>query len=75
MFEKVGLEKTIPGTPEGTVPVHLRKKQIFATLPQDDPEDRSYNKPLSDFMMELRLRDQLRKEFRDVLKEEAKAAS
>jgi hypothetical protein len=25
-----GLEKTIPGTPQGEVPVHLRAKQIFA---------------------------------------------
>ena len=24
------LEKVIPGTPEGVVPVHLRRKQIFA---------------------------------------------
>lgn len=35
-----GLEKTLPGAPPGDVPVHLRKKQIYATLPQDDPEER-----------------------------------
>ncbi|KAF1990078.1 NADH-ubiquinone oxidoreductase-like protein 20.8 kDa subunit [Aulographum hederae CBS 113979] len=29
VFDNLGLEKVIPGTPEGTVPVHLREKQIF----------------------------------------------
>ncbi|KAL9059225.1 MAG: hypothetical protein Q9162_001262 [Coniocarpon cinnabarinum] len=44
VFDKLGLEKMIPGTPEGVVPVHLRKKQIYATLPQDDPEERWYRR-------------------------------
>jgi len=30
VFENIGLEKTIPGTPEGETPVHLRTKQIYA---------------------------------------------
>ncbi|KAK3704073.1 ndufa8, NADH-ubiquinone oxidoreductase complex I 19kd subunit [Vermiconidia calcicola] len=30
VFDNLKLEKTIPGTPENEVPVHLRKKQIFA---------------------------------------------
>ncbi|KMQ43426.1 NADH dehydrogenase [ubiquinone] (complex I), alpha subcomplex, subunit 8 [Trichophyton rubrum] len=30
VFEKLGLKKTIPDTPAGQVPVHLRKKQIYA---------------------------------------------
>ncbi|EDN03868.1 NADH-ubiquinone oxidoreductase [Histoplasma capsulatum] len=30
VFEKLGLKKEIPDTPKGTVPVHLRKSQIYA---------------------------------------------
>ncbi|PKY08797.1 NADH dehydrogenase, alpha subcomplex, subunit 8 [Aspergillus campestris IBT 28561] len=30
VFEKLGLKKTIPGTPENVVPVHLRPKQKYA---------------------------------------------
>lgn len=30
VFEKIGLEKVIPDTPKGDVPVHLRDRQIFA---------------------------------------------
>ncbi|WPH01096.1 NADH-ubiquinone oxidoreductase 20.8 kDa subunit [Acrodontium crateriforme] len=30
VFEKLNLEKKIPGAPEGETPVHLRKRQIFA---------------------------------------------
>ncbi|KAF2859203.1 NADH dehydrogenase, alpha subcomplex, subunit 8 [Piedraia hortae CBS 480.64] len=30
VFEKLKLEKTIPGAPANETPVHLRKKQIFA---------------------------------------------
>ncbi|EEP81098.1 NADH-ubiquinone oxidoreductase 20.8 kDa subunit [Uncinocarpus reesii 1704] len=30
VFDKLGLKKVIPGTPENQTPVHLRKKQIFA---------------------------------------------
>lgn len=30
IFDNLKLEKTIPGTPESEIPVHLRKKQIFA---------------------------------------------
>ncbi|KAF2811850.1 NADH-ubiquinone oxidoreductase-like protein 20.8 kDa subunit [Mytilinidion resinicola] len=30
VFENLKLEKTIPNTPKGEEPVHLRKKQIFA---------------------------------------------
>ncbi|KAK7534028.1 uncharacterized protein J3D65DRAFT_467933 [Phyllosticta citribraziliensis] len=30
VFEKINLEKTIPDTPKGEVPVHLREKQLFA---------------------------------------------
>ena len=37
---KQGLQKEIPDTPPGETPVHLRKKQIYATLPQGDLEDR-----------------------------------
>ena len=42
VFDKLGLEKVIPGAPADEVPVHLRQKQIFATLPQDDKENRWY---------------------------------
>ncbi|MDI1488005.1 MAG: ndufa8, NADH-ubiquinone oxidoreductase complex I 19kd subunit [Ramalina farinacea] len=31
VFEKIGLKKEIPGTPEGETPVHLRDRQIFST--------------------------------------------
>jgi len=34
VFEKLKLEKTIPGAPENETPVHLRKKQIYAHYPQ-----------------------------------------
>lgn len=37
-----GLVKEIPDTPRGEVPVHLRPKQIYSTLPQDDPADRPW---------------------------------
>ncbi|KAK3056075.1 ndufa8, NADH-ubiquinone oxidoreductase complex I 19kd subunit [Extremus antarcticus] len=30
VFDKLNLEKVIPGTPANETPVHLRKKQIFA---------------------------------------------
>ncbi|KAF2397221.1 NADH-ubiquinone oxidoreductase-like protein 20.8 kDa subunit [Trichodelitschia bisporula] len=30
VFDNLNLEKTIPGTPEGEQPVHLRAKQIYA---------------------------------------------
>ncbi|KAF7504773.1 hypothetical protein GJ744_001706 [Endocarpon pusillum] len=30
VFEKIGLQKVIPDTPKGDVPVHLRDKQLFA---------------------------------------------
>ncbi|EEH08282.1 NADH-ubiquinone oxidoreductase [Histoplasma capsulatum G186AR] len=30
VFEKLGLKKEIPDTPKGTIPVHLRKSQIYA---------------------------------------------
>lgn len=30
VFDNLKLEKVIPGTPEGVVPVHLREKQIFS---------------------------------------------
>ncbi|KIV99055.1 uncharacterized protein PV09_09227 [Verruconis gallopava] len=30
VFANLKLEKTIPGTPEGSIPVHLRDRQIFA---------------------------------------------
>ncbi|TPX11080.1 uncharacterized protein E0L32_007941 [Thyridium curvatum] len=33
VFEKIGLEKTIPDTPKGKTPVHLRNKQIYAHYP------------------------------------------
>ncbi|KAI9748608.1 MAG: hypothetical protein M1815_003115 [Lichina confinis] len=33
VFQSLGLEKTIPGAPAHEVPVHLRKKQIFADNP------------------------------------------
>ncbi|KAI9885314.1 MAG: hypothetical protein M1823_002899 [Watsoniomyces obsoletus] len=33
VFENLKLEKTIPGAPAHEVPVHLRKKQIFADNP------------------------------------------
>ncbi|KAK2750343.1 hypothetical protein FQN57_003823 [Myotisia sp. PD_48] len=33
VFDKIGLKKTIPGTPEGQTPVHLRKKQIYSNIP------------------------------------------
>ncbi|CAP92351.1 hypothetical protein N7519_011513 [Penicillium mononematosum] len=33
VFDKLGLKKTIPGTPEGQVPVHLRPKQKYAQYP------------------------------------------
>ncbi|KAL0259211.1 ndufa8, NADH-ubiquinone oxidoreductase complex I 19kd subunit [Diplodia seriata] len=29
VFDNLKLEKTIPGTPQGETPVHLRKKQIY----------------------------------------------
>lgn len=29
-YDKLGLEKVIPDTPKGQIPVHLRKKQIYA---------------------------------------------
>ncbi|KAK5155599.1 ndufa8, NADH-ubiquinone oxidoreductase complex I 19kd subunit [Recurvomyces mirabilis] len=30
VFEKLNIEKKIPGAPENETPVHLRKRQIFA---------------------------------------------
>ncbi|EXJ93842.1 NADH dehydrogenase (ubiquinone) 1 alpha subcomplex 8 [Capronia coronata CBS 617.96] len=30
VFQKIGLQKTIPETPEGQTPIHLRDKQLFA---------------------------------------------
>ncbi|KAA6410072.1 MAG: NADH alpha subunit 8 [Lasallia pustulata] len=30
VFDKLNLEKTIPGTPENETPVHLRKRQIYS---------------------------------------------
>ncbi|KIW18035.1 hypothetical protein PV08_02322 [Exophiala spinifera] len=30
VFQKIGLEKTIPDTPKGQTPIHLRDKQTFA---------------------------------------------
>ncbi|MCJ1254362.1 hypothetical protein MMC24_002177 [Lignoscripta atroalba] len=30
VFDKLNLEKTIPGSPEGQTPVHLRKRQIYS---------------------------------------------
>lgn len=45
-FSYQGLEKTLPGAPPGDVPVHLREKQIYATLPQDDPENRWHRRVL-----------------------------
>ncbi|KAG9241352.1 CHCH domain-containing protein [Calycina marina] len=30
VFEKLQLEKVIPDTPEGEIPVHLRKRQMYA---------------------------------------------
>ncbi|BCR97237.1 coiled-coil-helix-coiled-coil-helix domain-containing protein [Aspergillus luchuensis] len=33
VFEKLGLKKEIPGTPENVVPVHLRPKQIYSDWP------------------------------------------
>ncbi|KAE8352342.1 hypothetical protein BDV28DRAFT_135306 [Aspergillus coremiiformis] len=33
VFDKLGLKKEIPGTPENQVPVHLRPKQIYAQFP------------------------------------------
>ncbi|KAF2478887.1 hypothetical protein BDY17DRAFT_319454 [Neohortaea acidophila] len=35
VFEKLGLEKKIPGAPENEVQVHLRKRQIFADSIRD----------------------------------------
>ncbi|OAP61494.1 hypothetical protein AYL99_03697 [Fonsecaea erecta] len=34
VFQKIGLEKTIPDTPKGQTPIHLRDKQLFADYPQ-----------------------------------------
>ncbi|MCJ1364433.1 hypothetical protein MMC16_003544 [Acarospora aff. strigata] len=33
VFEKINLEKTIPGTPAGEIPVHLRERQIYSNNP------------------------------------------
>ncbi|KAJ5082593.1 hypothetical protein N7532_011636 [Penicillium argentinense] len=33
VFDKLGIEKKIPDTPEGQVPVHLRPKQKYAIYP------------------------------------------
>jgi len=33
VFQKIGLEKTIPDTPKGQTPVHLRDKQLYADFP------------------------------------------
>ncbi|KAF2097411.1 NADH-ubiquinone oxidoreductase-like protein 20.8 kDa subunit [Rhizodiscina lignyota] len=30
VFDNIGLEKVIPGTPKDTIPIHLRDKQVFA---------------------------------------------
>lgn len=32
-FATQGLEKTIPDTPKGQTPIHLRDKQVFADYP------------------------------------------
>jgi len=32
VLDKLGLKKTIPGTPEGQVPVHEKKRPIFTTV-------------------------------------------
>ncbi|TDL29899.1 NADH dehydrogenase alpha subcomplex subunit 8 [Rickenella mellea] len=32
MFEKLGLTKTIPGSPEGKTPIHLVEKPVFTTI-------------------------------------------
>jgi NADH dehydrogenase (ubiquinone) 1 alpha subcomplex subunit 8 len=29
VFEKLGLEKVIPGTPEGSTPIHLKEKPML----------------------------------------------
>ncbi|KIX09712.1 uncharacterized protein Z518_00793 [Rhinocladiella mackenziei CBS 650.93] len=34
VFQKIGLEKTIPDTPKGQTPIHLRDKQLFADTTQ-----------------------------------------
>ena len=75
VFDKVGLKKELPGILEGEVPVHERKKQIFATLPQDDDEDHWLLRPHGDLLKELNLRNQLRVEFQKMRKEQAKGAS
>jgi len=33
VFDKLKLEKTIPGAPKGETPVHLRKRQIYSQNP------------------------------------------
>lgn len=75
VFEKIGLQKVIPGTPENTVPVHERHQQIFATHRQDDPEERWENGSPGQFMREQIIRYQLRNEFFDHMKTTSKASS
>jgi len=32
MFDRLGLTKAIPGSPEGQVPIHLKERPIFKTI-------------------------------------------
>lgn len=50
-----GLEKVIPGAPENEVPVHLRKRQIFARSIKDQidwPE-----RPVADAVAQKQMKD------------------
>ena len=71
VFEKLGLKKELPDH-WGEVPVHERHKQIYATLPQDEPEDRWWTKPPTWMLMEGRVKREFQREFRQMMEEEAK---
>lgn len=66
-----GLTKTIPDTPEGEVPVHLRNAQIYATRSQEDPDPTRPRSKLIPTIKKMFLSDRRIPRFADLQKEKA----
>ena len=74
LIRSQGLTKEIPGTPEGEVPVHLRQKQIYATLPQEEPGYRLWERPFLR-LLKGRKEDNIGSSTKDELREAAQKAA
>ncbi|VVT50706.1 uncharacterized protein SAPINGB_P002853 [Magnusiomyces paraingens] len=51
VFDKLKLEKTIPGTPEGQVPIHLKEKPIIRPNTEDYASVKAYQKAKADGLL------------------------